>query len=138
MKRKSFIVLGVLAVPVFILSVIYHDSKLLFHIGTAVLLMAAIVINAFVILYWRRNWKANPYGRALMYSKISLALLADLSVVTLLVGPDWSGRGVVRLFLYGGIFISQSRLLWLLFTVKGKNVQLEYEQRQKIKEDKDA
>lgn len=119
-KFKWFLVI-LAALPFLGIAIVYRDSEVLFAIGTFELLCIAIVVNTFVIVYWRRNWKANPYGRALMYSKISLALLADLSFVTGFLGPDWEYRYVIRVILFTGILIAQTRLLQLLFSLRHKN-----------------
>lgn len=124
-KFKWFLVVA-LSIPFIIIATIYHDSRTLFVIGSIELLCIAVVVNTFVIVYWRRNWKVNAYGRALMYSKISLALLANLSVITGFLGPDWQYRSVVRLVLFAGILVAQTRLLQLLFSLRNKTAREEY------------
>jgi hypothetical protein len=128
MKRPIYWLLGALAVPLFILSVVYHDSPILFLIGTVEVVLIAIVVNTFVFIYLGRNWRANPYGRALMYSKISLAFLANLSVITGVLGPDWEYRSSVRVLLFAGILIAQARLLHLLFSIRNEEAREEYDE----------
>lgn len=111
-----------------LVTVLLYNTPYLFKVGTVELIIIAIVVNTFVIIYSRRNWRANPYGRALMYSKISLAILADLSLVTGLLGPNWSGRGLLRIFVFGIILIAQTRLLQLLFSAKVRNDRKVYDE----------
>lgn len=120
MTKLKWFLLAILAIPLLVLATIYHDSRALFVLGTVELIGIAVVVNTFVIVYWQRNWRANPYGRALMYSKISLAALVNLSVITGLLGPDWEYRSVVRVMLFGGILIAQTRLLQLLFSLRNQ------------------
>lgn len=97
---------------------LFYDSPYMFHASTVVLILIAIVVNGFVAVYARRNWRANPYGRALMYSKVSLGIIVNLSLVTSLLGPDWEWRASVRFVCFALILVAQARLLQLLFTTK--------------------
>jgi hypothetical protein len=119
LRSRHYILLALLFVPGIILSVMYHDSPALFVVGTIELALIAIVVNAFVFIYLRRNWRSNPYGRGLMYSKMSLAILADLSLITIALGPDWAGRSTARVILYGLILVAQAHLLQLLVQAEG-------------------
>lgn len=126
MKRKIYWVVGVYFLVLIVLCGIYRDSRILFHIGTAELVAVALVVNVFVFFYLQRNWRANPYGRALMYSKISLAVLADLSLITLFFGPDWPWRAAARVILFGGVFVAQARLLQLLWNLRNEEARDKY------------
>lgn len=128
---KYWILMAILATPLLVLAIIHSDSTALFLIGTIELILIALVVNTFVIVYSHRNWRANAYGRGLMYSKISLAILADLSIVTGFLGPDWHYRGVVRVVLFAAILIAQARLLHLLFATSTLEARIAYEKEQR-------
>jgi hypothetical protein len=99
---------------------IYHESPLIKTFGDMILLLIGLVVNAFVFTYGRRNWRSNPYGRAIMYSEASFAILANLSLVTVLMGPNWEYRSVTRVILFTFILVAQTRLFQLLLsTVDG-------------------
>jgi Ca2+/H+ antiporter len=119
-------VLAILGIPVLVLALFFHNSPWLFTLGTIELALVAAVVNAFVAIYSRRRWRANAYGRALMYSMASLAIVADLSMFTILMGPDWTYRSVVRLVIYGAILIAQLRMFQLLFAKQTDTTTDEY------------
>jgi hypothetical protein len=126
-SKKLIWLLGFLGIPVLLLAIRFHDSAWLFNLGTVEVALVALVVNAFVVIYSRRRWRANAYGRALMYSMASLAVVADLSVVTLLMGPTWEYRSVFRLMIYGVILIAQLRMFQLLFAKQTDTTKDEYQ-----------
>lgn len=112
-------------------------ESVLYAVGTVELIGIAVVVNLFVVLYSFRNWRSNAYGRALMYSKLSLVALVDLSLTTALFGPEWPGRELVRVLLFGAILASQTRLLVLLIKlgkIKNRRSQLHKDLHRMIKE----
>lgn len=127
-QNKTYWIFAILCIPIGILAVKFHEEPILFRLGTVVLIFIAIVVNSFVVVYSRRKWRSNPYGRALMYSKVSLALLVDITLITALLGPDWDGRAAVRVLLFGGILIAQIRLLQLLFSVRNPEARRTYDE----------
>lgn len=124
---RRYLLLGVIVLPLLILAAIFRGSKILIHLGTAELVLIGIVVNLFVIVYSRRRWTANPYGRALMYSKLSLALLVNLSVYSVVFGIPDEWRGFVRIIIFGVILFAQARLFHLLFSAKNKVARLAFE-----------
>lgn len=117
MNQRGYAVMLAVGQPALALTLIYHNHPVLHLIGTIELVLIAVVVNAFVIVYSRRNWRANPYGRALMYSKISLAILINLAVLFAFVEPgEW--RLALRVLVFTAILVAQARLLHLLFTLR--------------------
>lgn len=134
MKSTLWKVLAILFPIVAALAIYFHDKRWLFLMGTFEVLLIAIFVTTFVIVYSTRNWRANPYGRGLMYSKISLALFADLSLITNYFGPEWPYRATVRFLVFLGIVISQGRLLQLVITLRSKESREQYELLQATQE----
>ena len=126
MKQNLQRLFGAAAMLFVVLAIVFHESPWLFTIGTIELALIGLVVNTFVFVYYRRNWRVNPYGRALMYSKISLAVLVDMSLLTALMGADWEWRAALRAILFCGILIAQTRLLQLLFSLRHKEAREEY------------
>ncbi len=125
LKKNTHITAIILAAIVLPVLYIFHEDPALKTAGDYVLLLTAVVINAFVLTYARRNWRANPYGRAIMYSQASLATLSNLTLVTILLGPDWEYRFAVRVILFIGILVAQTRMFQLLLsTVNGPERQV--------------
>lgn len=117
MNNKGYALLLAIGQPAVALTLFYHNHPILQLVGTIELVLIGLVVNTFVILYSRRNWRANPYGRALMYSKISLAILVNLALLFALVDPgEW--RLALRIFVFTAILVAQTRLLHLLFTLR--------------------
>jgi len=115
MKRLYWIA-GLLLVPILALAIMHRNDPLLFTLGTGILVMIGVVLNLFVGIYLRRNWRETTGGRAIMYSVASLAALTDLSLMTAFLGPDWEWRAAVRLIVFGGILLAHAHLLWVLIT----------------------
>jgi hypothetical protein len=126
MKHRIFLPVLLVALVVSTPALIFHDSRVLFWVGTAVLTVIGILTTTFVIVYYRRDWRANPFGRALMYSQISTALIVDLSIATSFLGPDWEWRYAVRLLCFVGIMVAQSRFLQLLFSLRNSEAREAY------------
>lgn len=138
MKPICWLVAVILAAPLLIWGIIdpYHPT--LFFIGNIELFVISVIVTVFVIVYSRRNWRANPYGRALMYSKVSLALLANLSFFTGLLGSDFSYRGITRIFLFTLILLAQARLLHLLFHVRNAEARHKYDIEYEMQKEKEG
>lgn len=128
MTKRTRTILGILAAIAVTATFYFHDEPWLFHVGTGIFALVGVIVTTFVIIYGQRNWRANAYGRALMYSMASLALVVLISLVTTFLGRDWEWRAAVRVILFGGIFITQGRLLYLLFLAK-PNKRDEYQSR---------
>jgi len=122
MKSKLYWAAAALSIPILILATLLGYGPLLFHLGTLTLALICVVVNAFVVIYFRRSWKETPGGIAVMYSMASLATLADLSLVTNFLGPDWEFRSALRLFLFGGILIAHIHILYVLLTIEPETV----------------
>lgn len=119
-RRNTYWLIGLVIVIALPVLYAFHNHPLLKSIGDYVLLLTALVVNAFVLTYARRNWRSNPYGRAIMYSQASLATIANLSVITVTFGPNWEYRFVLRLILFVAVLIAQTRMFQLLLsTVDG-------------------
>jgi hypothetical protein len=114
MKKPPYLTRLLLTLPVVILALYLHGDPLLITIGTWLLLGICIVVNAFVGVYSFRDWKATEGGRAIMYTMVSFAALADLSLMTNFLGNDWPWRGALRLVLFWGIFLTITHLLNVL------------------------
>lgn len=125
-EKRIIAILAFLGIPVLLVSIIFHDSRWLFHLGTVELGLVALVVNAFVVIYSRRRWRANAYGRALMYSMASLGAVSLLTVFTLIMGPNWDYRYVVRVVIYGAILVTHLRLFQLLFARQSAETKDEY------------
>lgn len=76
---------------------------------TVLIVLAAIPGIAFPIVYAvTARWTASSLGRALMLNGISIGLIMGLVVFTVLHGPDYPGRNLVRFGTYGLIAV----MLW--------------------------
>jgi Na+/melibiose symporter-like transporter len=117
--KKLYWAGGALMLPVLFLAVMFHMDPILITIGTYLLVGICIVVNAFVIVYSQRSWHTNEGGRAIMYTMASFAALADLTLATTFLGRDWEWRGALRVFLFGGIFITISHMLFVLLRAPG-------------------
>jgi hypothetical protein len=100
-------------------------------IGSIVLFLMVPPVNLFVFFYvWRSNWHATLAGRALLYSKLSLLLLVDLSVISVIFGREWPGWPWVRLFVFVAICASQWRLFIALLVVQRRHPDNRYPRQQ--------
>lgn len=76
---------------------------------TLVIALAALPGIAFPIVYWATaSWQNSSLGRALMLNGVSIGLIMALVVFTVLHGPDYPGRAIVRFGVYGLIAV----MLW--------------------------
>lgn len=91
-----------------------HLKEILFTVGDVEVFGIAAVVFLFIAFYSRRNWRANAYGRALMHVYISLASVIILSLLSVVLGPDYEFRAALRALLFLGVFYAQVRIFWLL------------------------
>ena len=77
---------------------------------TALILLAALPGLAFPIVYWSTAaWQKSSLGRSLMLNGVSIGLIMALVAFTVLHGPDYPGRSLVRFIVYGLI----ATMLWV-------------------------
>lgn len=69
-------------------------------------------VTAFPLLYaiFTPSWWRGEIGRAQMLRALSMAALVDLAIAVRLIGLEVSD--MVKLLVYGGIFIAEWYLLW--------------------------
>ena len=72
------------------------DSQTLDAIAVVLLVLAAPPANMFPVVYAFRPWRDSLIGRALMAMAIGLGVMIDVGLMTLILGSDYPGRGVVR------------------------------------------
>lgn len=114
-NRMSYLILGVLALPVFLLGLIFHDEPIIFDIGSIMFIAIGITITAFVVIYSQRHWRDYEGGRAVMYANLALAAITYLSLTNLVLGSDWEYRPLARVLLFSAILITQINQLRVLF-----------------------
>jgi len=79
-------------------------------IVTALILLAALPGLAFPVVYWlTASWQKSSLGRSLMLNGVSIGLIMALVSFTVLHGPDYPGRSIVRFVVYGLI----ATMLWV-------------------------
>lgn len=125
MKRYIKYALFALAGILFGIAFIHHRNPIIMDLGTYVFVALGVVLTTFVVVYGRRPWRTNVYGRTLMYSIGSLAAITDSSLINRLVehshGQWWP---LIRLTLFTGVLLTEGRLLYLLF-FGGRNEEVE-------------
>lgn len=89
-----------------------NSNEILFLIGTILNLSSLPALLLFIGFYFIRSpWREYEAGRALMYFAVSLAALSLSGALTNVLGPEYVGREVVRIILYGAV----SYTMWGLF-----------------------
>lgn len=93
------------------------------------IVLAALPAVAFPIVYWSTSkWYRSNLGRSLMLNGVSIALIMSLVLFTVLHGPDYPGRAVIRVGVYGLI----ATMLWVqLITYLGAVRKVRREQKKK-------
>lgn len=77
-------------------------------------LLVLVPYTLFVVLYATRSpWYRSAMGRSLLLSKSVIAALAWNAVLALWLG-DYTGRGVIRVFIVGGAIVAGWAQLILL------------------------
>lgn len=80
-----------------------------------VLLAGGLGALVFVCLYgFFLNWRETPAGRAILAFVVSLIGVLALVVTAKLTGGDYPLRDVLRLVIYGGVFVTSWRLVVVL------------------------
>lgn len=98
-------------------------ERIALQVGDTALIIIAIIVNTFVIQYaLLSKWKKTRAGESLMYAKMCLAALVDLSLITVILGPDWAGRPYVRAILFIAIAYTQGRLYWSLLRSQARTL----------------
>lgn len=72
------------------------DNPVLDTIALALLVIAVPPVNMFPVVYAFRPWRSTLIGRALMVKAIGLAVMVDVGVLGLVLGPDYAARPYVR------------------------------------------
>jgi hypothetical protein len=108
------------------------SSEVVNYLGDITLFAAAGGAIVFAISYGLFfDWRRTEPGRALMQFVLSLIAIFSLNTGTIALGMDFTGREYVRLFVYGFVFFSVWRLVWVLWRVwaRGGDVSLSQVQR---------
>lgn len=75
-----------------------------------------IACALFVLIYHRAfPWWKTPDGRGVMLRTASLVVISLIYLMTLLLGPEYYGRHVVRWFGYAFFGLSSSYLTWAIY-----------------------
>ena len=83
------------------------------------LLGCAVVGHAFIVIYFLRSqWRTTQPGRSLMYAKLAIAGMLDLSIARWFYGDDWPGRLYVLVVFFYAVFGSQAYLLFTLIATQ--------------------
>lgn len=87
------------------------------EVGDLLVYVAVPGATLFPILYmWAAPWSKSTVGRAIVTSKIGLALLVDLSLVYRFLGPDYPGHDQAVLAAFALIVVGT--YLYLLALVR--------------------
>lgn len=79
----------------------------LYSVGNFFLYLGMAGVIVFTILYgFRSRWWRYIEGRALLAKSTTLAMISILTAATVYFGPDYWGRYVIRLVVYGLFTIS--------------------------------
>lgn len=77
------------------------------------LVVAAVPVNAYPLVYATRPWYITGAGRALMVKAVGNMILIDLALATAMLGQDYPGRDVFRAVGFTVFTIG----VWYLFVV---------------------
>lgn len=58
---------------------------------------------AFVLIYFRRNWRATAIGRNVMALMSVIALVSGLAVSSIIFGQRWPFRDLIRALCWGAV-----------------------------------
>lgn len=97
-------------------------NEFLLALGDYILLGALPAIALFVgYYYFGSPWRKLLAGRSLMYFACALLGITLNVLFTLFLGPDYPGRELVRILIYGGVFITSWRLFFTLRHIQRAN-----------------
>lgn len=65
-------------------------------IVTVLVVIAAVAVNVYPLLYLTRRWWVTAAGRAVMVKAWGNLILIDMALAVLIFGADYPGRDVVR------------------------------------------
>lgn len=85
-------------------------------IAVILLVLAAPPVNMFPVVYAFRPWHESLIGRALMTKAIGLAVMVDVGLLTLVLGPDYPFRGIVRVIAFSLVVFG----IWFQFIAMAK------------------
>lgn len=84
-------------------------------VSIVTLLSCLVASGGFVVLYGRRSrWRATSVGKSIMLLTGSLLILCLLGVATMIFGPDYPGRDLLRVIGTVLINIALWRQLYVL------------------------
>lgn len=78
----------------------------------AIFIAAAVPVNLYPFFYAFRPWHTTAQGQALMVKAIGNVLVIDVALLTLVLGEDYPGRGLVRVIGFG-MFLAGITYLFL-------------------------
>lgn len=101
----------------------------------AYIVTMTVASGIFVVLYGvRSRWRETQPGRALMYTNLAFFALGLQICFSVLLGTEYWGRGVMRLFLYMSLALTMINLNLTLFRVQNEAIELENAMNRKSKE----
>lgn len=107
-----FVILaGVLgaAIAVILAEAVPLVSDLLYAVGDVLLVVAGVLLTVFLVLFhWKVDWHASPMGRNIMHLMASLWACYLLIILPRVFTPEYFGREVLRIAVYGS-------LCWAIF-----------------------
>lgn len=81
------------------------------------LLAGGLGALVFIVLYSGfMDWRATPAGRAILAFMVSLVSVLGLILASRFTGGDYPFRDVLRLVLYGAVFVTSWRLVFVLIS----------------------
>lgn len=102
---------------------------------SAYIVTMTIASGVFVILYGLRSrWRDTQPGRALMYTNLAFFALGMQICFSVLLGTEYWGRGVMRLFLYMGLALTMINLNLTLFRIQNEAIELKNVLKRKDRE----
>lgn len=102
-------------------------SQTLTALVIVALLVTGIAVHGFIYRYVRySNWRATQPGRSLLYAKIAIAGMVDLSLIRYAFGDDWPGRLFVLAVFFWAVAGSQFYLFLTLLETQKRRKTGEY------------
>jgi hypothetical protein len=89
--------------------------------ATILVAIGAALAWAFVILYWRYDWRATNEGRHIMGFTLMVGIILTLAVEVRIFGP-YPGLQIVAMLLYGWlVYLLASRVRLLIRAHRGRD-----------------
>lgn len=90
-------------------------SNHIFATGDVLVYALVVVTLLFMGIYnYLARWERTPEGRNVMLFTTALLAVFTLNALAVMFGPDYPGRGVLRVLVYGGLiaaFVDRIRLV---------------------------